>query len=669
MVRWDEKQLSSIVQDLKTRYQQRDLKCEIWNALIFGRDDDAKTGTYVPKPFDRSQLVIKTRFGDLVHDAQQLTAQITENQARVMVVTTNPYKREVSQRARENAAELERGLMGLDHAAGGEAVQEEVAWSQITMGCGAIVTYEQAAGWGLPERIFYDELSDDDLQREDWPEGRTAARDKNGRWRQAETADLWERRKAEARANVAGTSLFHLEAVPWDKLYVDEDKRGIKCAVIIEEVPALNYGPESEMLKGTDFYEYGLIKGSGGSIVGGVSVGDVPESSSFSESWTLHRIFTRDEVYHYVTPSGGVGNGIIVYATKHDYGEVPVYLAPFRRTGSGRPEERYVPGLKAAYALMPLVNQLATLMSNLAAYKGTPRLFVQMPDGQYAIDEATGDPRTADPQLMGNDPSVTDLIDNGGVLRSINEVLKDDGMMFSLLQFYVNRMDRVLAPPAATGNAAESGIPAWNTRLNQQAHSRSLKAAVKNHASAKEGQFRNWIRTIRRRKETVGVLTVPGERGEEKGLRYFIEIDPETVTDSIRVFQDPNTMEERLTLEQVGAEKLAAGTITLRQYFEDYVGDDDPDARVRDLERERMLNALLPQVDAIILQIVQGQLPTFLADKSPNAAQAMASQLAAPPTPGIAEAGGIRQPGVGMPVGQPPMPPMGGGMNGAATPV
>ena len=77
--RWDETTLTRIVEDLKQRYARRDAMCAIWNALIHGRDDDAKTGTNVPKPFDTSLLVIKTRFGDLNFDAQQLTAKITEN--------------------------------------------------------------------------------------------------------------------------------------------------------------------------------------------------------------------------------------------------------------------------------------------------------------------------------------------------------------------------------------------------------------------------------------------------------------------------------------------------------------------------------------------------------------------------------------------------------------
>ena len=649
--RWKESDLATLCEDLKQRHSERDIKAAVYRTLLQRRVNGKGAGTNVPAPFDRSQLIIKAMVGELQYMAQQMVAKITENRPTVQVNRISGIDADITKRADKQAADLERAVMGMWHAANGAVVQQEVAYEQVTQGVGHILSHEIAAGWGLPAREFYDELTDEEIDRLKLVQVDRAKDGGEAYSAYAERADLWERRKADARYKMAlaGGSLFLMEAVSWDKIYADEDQLGYKVLALIEDVPCSAFGPHSEYLKGTDDYEYGIIEEQG-KIIGGSSRGEsTGDNKSSAKTVTLHRIFTRDEIYYYVTGSNS-GGGRIVYFTKHDYGEVPLYAAPFLRTGRSAPEERFTGPLEPAYAYAPLINQLVTMMSNLVAYKGTPRLFVQLPDGSYLIDKDTGDPKTYAPDLIGNDPEVTDVIEDGGQVRSVNELLKDDGMMFNLIQFYTSRMDQVLPPPVSTGHGSDSG-PAYGKRMQLAEHGRYLRPAVTGHAQACEGMFRMWIRTIRRRQEKVGILSVPGSRGNEKGRRYYIEVDPDAVTDNITVHQNPLTVEEQIVREQVGMEKLTAGLITKRMYYEDYAMEQDPDAVMFEIDVERLVERAWPQVEEMLLGLLQGVLPALVASQAPNAAQAVSEQLAG----NMATTAGIYQPGVNAP-GTPPTP-------------
>ena len=56
---------------------------------------------------------------------------------------------------------------------------------------------------------------------------------------------------------------------------------------------------------------------------------------------------------------------MIVFHTKHDYDEVPLYPAAWRETVSNRPEEMFEGPLEGAYAKVPLLNQLPALFPSV----------------------------------------------------------------------------------------------------------------------------------------------------------------------------------------------------------------------------------------------------------------------------------------------------------------
>ncbi len=260
------------------------------------------------------------------------------------------------------------------------------------------------------------------------------------------------------------------------------------------------------------------------------------------------------------------------------------------------------------------------------------------------------------------------------------QLLVDVSSLISLLDIYREQMAEYMPSPAATGDAGSSG-PAWALRQLIEQQSDTLKEPVDHHAAAVQRVMWMWGGWLRSLDVPVMVYSAPGIRGSERSARGLIEFNPEDFTDSFVIRQQTISSSDRIVAEQQGLELRAAGVIDDERLFAEHFNDPDPRARVIDNYLQRIRDfVILGDPTAVppgsILEVValavQERIPLELAAESPVIADALSRQMAATteaqqaqaaqqPTGNVAEAAGIRQPGVGASTTLPGTPESGGG--------
>ena len=683
---WNAAELGKLIQDLYQRHSARDKKNLLRNALLY-RDPDARpqdVGTYIPPPYHKSTLIIKTMTGALVRTAQQWQAQIAGNEPRVNVSPTVRSDRDVSKKKSRDAIIQERFHNGTWHLADGSTLQEHVAWAQSSIGAGWYVTYEHEAGFGLPDRKYYnlDELSQEEIEGGMAADGTRLTESPvlspgSGEFSYAEHPDLYTARARTAMEDraVNGRGLFALEYQPDSTVYADRDKQGWKFVAIIERVDAIHYGTQGEMSKvaaawrgDENLATKGVFSDAGGAIAGGISRGSPAQQTSqsatgntYSEQYLQCRVWTRNETYVYVCRDYALHSGTIVWASQHDYGEPPCYPAPFTDTGDESPERRWLPGLEAAFSIVPGYNQVGTLLSQHATFNAIPRFVLYMPDGSFYTDPVTGEiPVMGTDSTVGLDPRMMEVVRGGGQIKQL--VLEGAGELLNLMSHYANQLADSLPSEAAQGTGGTSG-PAWTTTLLQEAQRTSLTPAVKHHAKAIEKVARLQARVVKQRGVPVFVLAAPGKT--KSGTRALVNIDPEKISLNITVSQSPNNQQEQLVLLQMGEQLLHAQPmplITLRDFFEFYQGAEDPDQSERSAWMQLMIEyavGLRPDLGegmlAEILDLARGRLPTLLANEIPAlgtavAAQSLSERAQTPAGGGLTRGAGVVGPGINAPL-------------------
>jgi len=657
--RWNDTEVSRIVSDLMERFTTRDMRLSLRDALVFRRQtDENATGQYVPPPFDKSRSIIKHATGLLVDRAQHLAGKATENTPNIQVnvqstgadPTTTNLKRAKEQEDALNAIYWE------SDQAYETPMQQIVGFSAVTKGVGWYLSYENAIGWNVPSRAFYATLTDEEIERlgNDITD---VFVEKGKEFQYAEGLDLWERRKLDAmRENATdGRTLFIIEALPPGSVYYRKDTAGISLGAVIEEVPIADLEDE-----------FGVVEDEHGNIVKGQDRGGpTAENISSQNTWIRVRLFSRDEVYYFVSRQQGgkpAGGGTIVFHTKHDMGEVPLFPACANQTDSPFPEEEYIPLLEGAYAMVPGYNQVSTLLSNAAVFNTTPRYVIIKADGTPVLDPDSGEPMvTETDNIAGLDPRYAAVIETGGGSFEQLKIENVDDLV-RLLDFWAVALDQVLPPEAAMG-ASGSEEPAWGTRLKQAAANVKITSVVKNHARAVRKMARMWSRVIRHRKQTVVIYSKPARRGKNHSVRGEIELNPRNLSIDIRVEQDDHDAQERIVMTQVGMELLEANRIGPIEFYEKWKGSDDPFGDLQAALSWQVVRALM---DAVMIPRIIARVQGRIAEQTPNEVQAGAELFAATnPRPDMlpgepAAAAGIRQPGIEQGGVQNALPPLQG---------
>lgn len=659
-------------------------------------DDSAITGTWLPSPYDESSLVIRSLIGDVNDVLTNYKDRIAANEPQMAVLPLPvPGREDVSQRVEANAAEQERLQTAMWNAYGGRAAQRKAAYSQTWGRSGWYLTLPRDVSWGLPDRLYFEDLTDDDIEEMHRKGTINPVPDDDGRIK--EDADAWFKRRKEAAQDnaISGQTLFTLEEFPPDMVLPRYDLSGtanhtLKYGFVVAEAPAIDFRPGTELAKSAarltgitnelDVARFGIYLNKEGVMTGGIPEGGEPSvfgdtfGNTFGSSgsrWTLARFVTRDEVYYYVTESPVTQSGVLVFHAEHGAGICPLVPVPGKITDSMAPGAEFDSPMESVFASTPLINQLQTVLSNVATWNALGRFYIVQPDGTPMVDDEGNLVTLTQEDLIGGDPGQV-YVTKG----EVKQLTIDANFLQSLLGMYLDRFDQSKPSPVTEGVAGASAA-AWQVRQLLDQAEESIKEPVDNHAEAVKTIQSIWIRWMRMIDTPVYIEGAPGRRASDTSVRGLIEFDPSDLTTSFTIAQSTQSAQQRIVLAQAGLEQLQAGRIDEFTYYEQFALHPDPRGAIISAWAQRATDMVMlgntDQVDpdsllAEIVRAARGRVTMELLLRSPNFALAQAEQmaqnaalaanpqLAAPQEStadaagrgNVAEVDGARQPGIGM---------------------
>lgn len=648
---------------------------------------DNLVGTYLPAPFDKTSLAIKTVIGETSKAVQNYAGRIAANPPKIVIEPLSA-KNDISATVEKHSAEQERIDMALWSENGGDEAQWTIGMHMTVGAVGYYLTLPRDAGFGVPDRLYYEQESEDEL-RVLKDAGKVTPyrvmRPGKPKLVYAEPADVWaERRKKHSRKRAeSGRSLFTLEALPRDQVIAWRDIDGIKEALVVREIPGEDCAPGSDMAsryartKGMEpsitdsesgqTYLYGIWADREGRIVGGYERGGPPDSSwQRPNSFVLIQYFNRLEQVVLISGLGYTDGAVEVWRGKHGCNiqgipACPIVEVPMMHTGINVPGAEFTTPMEPVFAYAPIINQLMTILSNASAVNGIPRWVIEDKEGNIRGED--GEPKVmSDGEFVpGLDPRDAMVI--SGTLR---QVLVDTKSMQDMLAQLMERLDAVMPAPVTSGEAGSSAA-AWQVRLRIQQAQELLRQPVNNHASAVRDIVQMWHGWMRSLGTPVYFFAAPGARSSRRTMRGLIEFDPKDLTDAISVTQDLDTADEATVLLQQGIELHQAGYIDIEEFYEKYARSQDSRDSVKRKYKQEIWQYLwtgalpplppgaqpgeLPMVK-IIGDGIRGRVFYELIQKAPHYAEQvsrdLAAQAQAPMGGDVAGAAGIVEPGMGM---------------------
>ena len=633
--------------------------------------DEARLGTALPAPFNKSPLRMKIITGNAAQAVTTLAAAVSTNFPRVKVYPVSIHHEKIGKGIKKQSAEQERLLMYLAEELKAKDKQHQVSRSSVWGTVGWYFTLPKPAALGLPPRTYFDDYSA--AEREDAKKRGIEMEEvyDGDKVRYAEPAASWiERRKNAARENWARASeMVMLEAYPPDMVtpWFALDGTVLRASITME-IPTDDLKPGSEFAKSAarhakkhDGYEgdedkYGLWL-DGKDVKGGLVAGQEPGTGK-TGSWNLTIFADREEVYYLCGPAGSDGGGKIVFYDEHNGGICPIIPAPFNRNDSRQPGSEFVTALDPIFRLAPAYNALWNEMVAGAGWNASVR-YVETGVGQGNPETGEQTPGATIPGT--NDPNVRDVYE--GDLTQILVRLED---VIAVIDRAIAEMDKLMPSSLLTGDAVGGGDTAWGLQIQVGQIQQLYKQPVDNHAEAWRLIFTLWVRWMKQL--GLPVIAFPSsKRGE--GL---IEIDPESLTEAFTVTQDSADAQMQTIRQQMGIERAEGGYIDDETLFEEFFNSDDPHGDVLKARLQKLKNLILfgdtskiqpGSMLYVLAERVQGRLEQMAAEKAPNAAvaqaeamlaeskqQAMAEQqamiesqmpqTAAPPMPGMPGVGG-----------------------------
>jgi hypothetical protein len=700
----------SMVQRQRTANQNVMLQMRVRRMLI-NRDTAALesnlTGTTLPPPFHQTSLAIRTMIGEPAKAAQHYATRLSANRPDISVVPITAGN-DITATVEKDAGKQERMDNQFWVEAGGRDAQWTCGWGMAVTEAAYYLTLPRDAQFGLPDRIYYEDKTDDDISHLKAAGMTTPVKvqSPSGKLVYAEHGDVWAARRKDAAKNraISGRSLFTLRAYPRDMVLRQRDEDGIKWAAIVEEVPGSMVGPGSDLAMAAakqtnalpdgnavppdDLGLYGLMRGPKGEIIGGIARGG-PLGSTWNASgvFTIVRFFSRTEQVILVGGQGSLQGAKVVYRGAHGctvqgVPSCPVVEVPFMRTDIDVPGKEFSTALSQVFGIIPQINQLLTLESNAAIFNGLPRWVVEQKDGA-TIRGQDGEPKIIEQAATpGLDPSQAAAYP--GTLRQLTI---DTKSLHEMLVLYFERLEAAM-PSEVLEGAAGSSAPAYQVRQLIQQAQEILRQPVDNHCAGVQQIVQMWHGWLRDLDTPVYFFAAPGNRKNKRSLRGIIEFDPKDLTDSIVVTQELDTPAEATVRLQEGLELLKAGVLTFEDFFDQYAKSQDARQSVIDMYVSQVTAHVIGGVPApagsLIAMIADGvrgavnfalleQSPNYAIASAENAVQQMQQQpqqvtspmpgggsitagatgaLSGPMQPGmggnVANAAGIRQPGMGM---------------------
>lgn len=595
--RFDVKQISSIVRQMRQdrrdhdeRLRRRRLLIEMaTEAYIAGNG----TGTNIPPPFTKSQLAIQVMLGDIVKAQQQYTAIFTANTPQITVTPIVVNRDTATDRVDQKMGDEERLLNALWEAMGGPQAHKRIGMSQSWGRVGWYFVMPRDQLGGLPERRYYDDLTDAEIEELQATGGLTPEpiEAPDGKRRYAESGESYVHRRTEAARAKAADSMFALSTFSPDVVYAEYDADGVKWAAAVLEVPAYNFGPGSDYAKAhaklngkdADIEKWGLYYDrSQNRIVGGVTTGGEPDVHT-ANRWTYTIFATREEVYCLASNSPD-GSGELVWHAEHNGGRCPLVPAPGFLTDSTRPGGEYSSPMEAMFAIAAPFNQAMTLLALATSFNATARWVLVREDGSLVPDPVTGDPKVlVSDTALGLDPTKVEVVSGTPMQLKI-----DVESLFKLAEFYEAKKDTYMPSAAVVGGEGYSGSTAWGMQQAIEQGLADMKQPVDNHANAVKEVMLLCIVWMRQREETIYAVSLPGKRSDARSVQGLIEFDPKDLVTSINVKQSASTAQSKIVTRAAGQEALTAGTVTLRGFFEQFTDEDDARAAELNIYADRL---------------------------------------------------------------------------------
>lgn len=712
------RQINSILTRARIDFAPIQLRTRIKRALLrLGeRSTMAEnwTGTMLPVPYDQSTLALRPIIGEVAEAVQYYASRFASNPPTVEVMPltvidkmTDRLDKLAGKQELFDAVLLDSMGIGTEHRRN----QRKAAMAQAITDAAYYVLLPREFTFGVPAREYYSDEEAAVLKAA----GKKLAPVRTERG-YGEHADDWKARKQKRNRDAAQSALgyFDLQVYPRDMVMKGRDSAGLKWVAIVEHIPADDCGPGSELARSwvranmgkrvdgrevtrDDESLWGLHKDSRGRIIGSIEQGGPPTAGyTRSGDWTLIRYLDRSELVYLITGGNGVDGGQEIYRCEHgatDQGQpvCPVFEVPAVRTDIESMGSEFIGPMSQVFAYAPLINQLETLFSAASVWNSTPRFYVQLSDGSILRDD-NGQPKFFDSAPVPG----TDASQIGAYDGEIHQLTVETATIEALLPVYLAQLASAMPNKAATGDAGSSGA-AWLAQQNIQQSQLTIAEPVENHKEAVGSILRVAHDYLRKNFDTpLYFFQIPAMSNEHRAGRGLVEFDPADLTDSFAIQQSLDTPEERTVALQIGNELAALGRINDREYFSTYMRVRDAREAIISMDQQRLVNAwkMGPAAAGIapdsgmyqFLQMLTANVqyemtqisPAYALSQARGMAQAAQQSMVPPGDPnnpggtpmdadggmggGVAEAAGIRRPGVGMPVtlsatrGAQPMP-------------
>lgn len=629
--------------------------------------DRNATGTVLPAPFDQTALALHPMLGDGVKAAYLSAGRLTANAPDIAVIPLTTSN-DINATVKKQAGMQERFDAQLLYECGMSDNLWEAAWAKSVGQAAFHRVLPRDADFGLPDRMYVDE-SDDEIDALK-ASGRYSPIKRampSGRMVYAERGDVWAaRRKAYMReravSSINGRSLFTWTVYPRDMVLKERDReaKDLKWAATVEEIPAFacqagsrfaldmaarkNVPLEDQSLWGI-FWDAKDRK-----VVGGISRGGpVGSQKSAYDAFTLIQYDDRKDHVILVAPRGTVSGAVEIYRCEHGCKVQgapanPVVEDPFYRTDVAVTGKEYASFLDPVFGWLPLLTQILTLESNVAAYNGIPRLVGELTSGSTVRGDSGEPDAVKSVPTPGLDPNQIAWWPG-----KVYPLQIDDDSLREMLKIGLEQLAAVM--PSLAGEASGSDAAAWAIMQRAQESQQPFEKPVANSCQALTGivqRMHGWLRQL---DIPVYFYAAPGRRKNGTDIRGLIEFDPKDLTDSIMVTQDLATQSEATVRIQVGMQLWEAGVIDDYELGDKYLREQDALEFVKRRWIQVLTNYIMlgnlpappPGTQPAALSIVQiigdgvrGEVHYELIQQVPNYAVAVGEQLLAqqqqPPT-------------------------------------
>ena len=668
---------------------RRAIISRVISANLTGND----TGTNVIAPFDQSQMIIRSTLGEPAKAVQHYTGRLSTNLPQFTVVPLTS-KKKITDRLDKLSGEQERLDAELWQEAcaiaGGRGEHQRLAEAMVVGGAGYMLVLPRDLAYGLPDREYFTDLTDDSVA-ELMGGGKLApskmAHPKTGKMVHAERGDVWAGRRKEAMRDqkVAGKGLFMVRSLPRDMVLREKDAEGVKWAAVVETVSASTFGPGSAWARAAasndDEFDgnpaaYSLMMNDKGEIIGGISQGapnGYPVQGTAQFSFITY--MDREELVYLVSGPNQVQGGREIWRGKHGcsirgVASCPLIEVPCIRGDIDLPDYEFMSPLDPLYAVVPNINQMLTMRSNIAVWNATPRFVVELSNGS-TLRGNDGEPvAVQSAPTPGMNPE--DIAAYPGNVKQLTINATD---LDHAIEIMFNRLDLYMPPPVSQGVAGASA-PAWQVHQLIGQAQEALRQPADNLAyGITEAilMMHGWLRQL---DTDVYFWDVPGQQYNSRQMRGLIEFSPKDLTDSVVVKLELDTPEDLIVVDQVWQTRLKEGLCTREEYFENGARSQDAYAATIASYGQMVADSLLfgqplpgSSLLSLVAQRVMGRLSVELPEWSENAARAQSqdmvmeseaaqqAQMGAEMNAGMLAGGGM-PPGAGMPPGTAPQPGM-----------